>query len=132
MITNIVVSKSITNLFHVKSLWFLLNNFCVLWSYAIFITLNHNQQHQLSEVAFKTLHDLLRRHDHTCRIKNIVIEKENAELKIITIFSRNSLSCTCTKSLYKMQFKDYLYTYMFWWQLHETIELFQKCLLHVS
>jgi hypothetical protein len=22
-----------------------------------FITLNHNQQHQLSEVAFKTLHD---------------------------------------------------------------------------
>jgi hypothetical protein len=27
-----------------------------------FITLNHNQQHQLSEVAFKTLHDLLRRH----------------------------------------------------------------------
>jgi hypothetical protein len=35
------------------------------------ITLNHNQQHQLSEVAFKTLHDLLRRHGHTCRIKNI-------------------------------------------------------------
>jgi virulence-associated protein VapD len=30
-----------------------------------FITLNHNQQHQLSEVAFKTLHNLLRRHGHT-------------------------------------------------------------------
>jgi signal peptidase I len=28
MTTNIVVSKSMTNLFHVKS-WFLLNNFCV-------------------------------------------------------------------------------------------------------
>jgi len=25
-----------------------------------FDTLNHNQQHQLSEVAFKTLYDLLR------------------------------------------------------------------------
>jgi hypothetical protein len=36
-----------------------------------FITLNHNQQHELSEVAFKTLHDLLRGHGHTCRIKNI-------------------------------------------------------------
>jgi hypothetical protein len=30
------------------------------------ITLNHNQQHQLSEVAFKTLRDLLRRHGHPC------------------------------------------------------------------
>jgi hypothetical protein len=98
-----------------------------------FITLNHNQQYQLSEVAFKTLHDLLRRHGHTCRIKNIkLIERENEELKIITIFSRNSSSCTCAKSLYKMQFKDYLYTYLFWWQLHEKITLFQTCLLHVS
>ena len=69
-----------------------------------FITLNHNQQHELSEVAFKTLHDLLRGHGRTCRIKNI--KKENEELKIITIFSRNSLSCTCAKSLYKMQFKN--------------------------
>ena len=94
------------------------------------VTLNHNQQHQLSEVAFKTLHDLLRRHGHTCRIKNI--KKENEELKIITIFSRNSLSCTYAKSLNKMQFKNCLYTYMFWWQLHEKIALFQKCLLHVS
>jgi len=33
-----------------------------------FDTLNHNQQHQLSEVAFKTLYDLLRWHGHTCKI----------------------------------------------------------------
>jgi hypothetical protein len=37
------------------------------------ITLNHNQQHQVSEVAFKTLHDLLRWHGHTCKIKTLTL-----------------------------------------------------------